>query len=429
MSSKNVSLTVFAATLLVVTLVPLCAHAQTTITSPSGDFEVGIAPNGELYDDTSGVGFLRVSDNYDPIAPGTPRDSWGISAGSTDGYANHERYGVYNVTPTASSFGPNSGVITDVMGGGLLQINQSYSFAADNVLRINTTITNTSGTPQAVRFSRNVDFDITPTEFDEITRVDPYSSPISAASYYGFENPNPLVAFIYPVPVGGGVDGPDDLGAAYQLDLGTLAAGASSSFDVYYADSEIGQSEEGLRTQLYGLGANFVSTTVNSGTYENTAALAYGPVTTPEPSTLVLLGIGAISMLAYGWRRQKQTVHTCTRVAFFLLAQCVLLSVAQADGFHSPDGKTGQQSVAARDAANAAATAAISDGAVGSAGYACAADEDGNTVDHVASVSEFGNLGVVLAGIIACLLSCGLWFPAVFDALFAGEMRGALTFT
>jgi hypothetical protein len=34
------------------------------------------------------------------------------------------------------------------------------------------------------------------------------------------------------------------------------------------------------------------------------SAAAYGTVT-PEPSTFALLGVGAASLLAYAWRRQR----------------------------------------------------------------------------------------------------------------------------
>src|SRR5690242_18820664 len=57
------------------------AHAVAVITDPGNAFAVGIGTSGELYDTGSGIGFSRLADGYDPLAPGTPRDSWGLSIG------------------------------------------------------------------------------------------------------------------------------------------------------------------------------------------------------------------------------------------------------------------------------------------------------------------------------------------------------------
>ena len=66
-----------AAALIAMFGVAFQAHAQNVITDPSASFSVGIDPSGALYDDSPVVGFRRLSDGYDPLAPGTPRDSVG----------------------------------------------------------------------------------------------------------------------------------------------------------------------------------------------------------------------------------------------------------------------------------------------------------------------------------------------------------------
>ena len=56
-----------------------------TITDLSGAFTVGIGANGELFDGGPYIGFRRNVDGFDPISPGTPRDSWGLNGSYADG--------------------------------------------------------------------------------------------------------------------------------------------------------------------------------------------------------------------------------------------------------------------------------------------------------------------------------------------------------
>lgn len=286
------------------------------ISSPGGGFQVGLVNTGEMCD--TSIGFLRTADGYDPIIPGTPRDSWGVSAGTIDGWANHADYGVVNITTNTAIFAANSASISTFLtapaGGNLLQVDQNYTFAAENVIKIATTVKNISGTSQEVKFARNVDWDIWPNEYSEYSKVDAFSAPISAASYWGFEHPSPLVAFTVPAPAAGGTSGPSDLGGGFQLDLGTLNPDQTISFYVFYGlnsealSGSTGQSEAELRAELYSLGASFVITGNSSenggpGLGTNSVALGYG---VPEPSTITLLigtilGIGGFKLI----RRKK----------------------------------------------------------------------------------------------------------------------------
>ncbi|MFY9969960.1 MAG: hypothetical protein WAK41_11215, partial [Roseiarcus sp.] len=82
-----VSVALFAAT---------SAQAQAMITDPTSSFSVGIGPNGELYDSGTGVGVRRLSDGYDPLAPGSPRDSWGVETSGGSAYGDYASYGTLN---------------------------------------------------------------------------------------------------------------------------------------------------------------------------------------------------------------------------------------------------------------------------------------------------------------------------------------------
>jgi hypothetical protein len=297
------------------------------ITGPGGGFRVGIDNFGNLFDPPTLVGFLRTADGYDPIFPGTPRDAWGVSAGTTSGFVDPQSGppfvtppGIVNIIPNAALppvFGLNTASISTLLNAGagdVLQIDQTYSFAAPNVLRINARLKNLSDTSQAIRFRRLVDWDIDLVNFvtDVSTPPDSTNPTVAAtarAAFSPFVSADPATAFApfdpASVPVG-----PDDVGGGLDLSLGSLASGASTSFDIFYAINDRGQSEAALRAQLLGLSpsVDFVVTTGNSSDPTNSAAIGVAtsdPVTVvPEPGSITLFGMGVLGLLGYGWRRR-----------------------------------------------------------------------------------------------------------------------------
>ena len=155
-----VSVALFAAT---------SAQAQATITDPTSSFSVGIGPNGELYDSGTGVGFRRLSDGYDPLAPGSPRNSWGVETSGGSAYGDlrelwhPQPHG--NDTQSTSAQALANSVSTTSVG---VTVGQSYKFLQPNVVKVTDTITNTSGGPlTSVVFQRDIDWDVAPTEFNE----------------------------------------------------------------------------------------------------------------------------------------------------------------------------------------------------------------------------------------------------------------------
>jgi len=288
------------------------ADVYTGPAGPSGTYSVGVNSSyGNVYDPTVGIGIVRNADGYDPIAPGTPRESWGLSAGTTAGYADPQDFGTSNITAGSLA----GGTITNTLNAGsgdLLSLTQTYSFVASNVVRILETITNVSGVAQVVGFARNVDFDVAPTQFFEFTKSISAVTPVTGASYYGFESPSPLDPYAFPATPGT-VYGPSDLGAGFQLSLGSLAAGASTSFYVYYGLSLFDQTPDGLTSQVQALApglwgqATSYSSDGDFFTASNSVTLAIGPITAvvPEPSTMAIGGLSVLALAGFGLRRRR----------------------------------------------------------------------------------------------------------------------------
>ena len=293
----------------VATLVSVQAGAI-TISDTTNAFTVGIGPNGELFDYASYIGFKRNSDGGDFISPGTPRDSWGITSSAGSAYADQAQFGTAGITGTVVSSTANTATYTTTTSVGFSVV-QNYSFLTPNILAIQSKVTNISGGALTGIFRRNVDLDIFPTAFNENTFGPIGSSPlVVASSFFGFENPDPAVA--YGSSCFAGCNATGDLGEGIDISLGTIAAGGSASFVYYYGINQTGQTLAQLFAQGQSVGVDYLigSQSVENGIYPNTGAnsafLGVGDVAiagVPEPTSWAML-IAGFGLVGAAMRRR-----------------------------------------------------------------------------------------------------------------------------
>ena len=298
------------------------------------------------------VGFLRNSDGYDPLAPNVlPREAWGVSAGSTSGYVDPTNGdpalngGPLNIIANGPPiFGANAATIGTTLTDGVskfLNVTQVYTFVAPNVLSIATTIENISGSVQDVKFSRQVNWNMTggPTSdpnsntFVNYTVAPPLppSGVIIAATYNGFESADPNDPFDYAFGPNGGIVAPGDPnmpngGGGLQLELGSLANLATTTFTIFHAVSQnvpTTQTRDQLLNQLTALGSAYTITatstenglnsdgSVKSGALSAALGFAMDQASSipavPEPSTLASAGFAILVGLAVRFRRRHST--------------------------------------------------------------------------------------------------------------------------
>lgn len=296
------------------------ASAGTTIYDGTG-YAAGIGENGELYDSNTAVGLLNpAGDDY--IRPGTPRDSWGVAASTGNAFADQNRFGTFGITSSTVTSTASSATMTNVLANGL-SLTQIYNFFAPNILSIQHTITNvTASAITDIVFRRNVDLDIQPTAFDENT-TGPLgtNSAVVGNSYYGFEDPNPTVAYQYSCTPSCNARG--DLGAGIDLGLGSLAAGDAVTFAYYYGINQPSQTLDSLFLQAQGLGLSYligVQSTEN-GLYpelgsgsgflgvSNIGTIA-GPGAVPELAIWLqmILGVGAVGLAARKFQPKRHSL-------------------------------------------------------------------------------------------------------------------------
>lgn len=297
------------------------SSADNIITNPTGLFAVGINSDGSIftpngYNTRAGfmnyVGFQRVGDQYDPINPGTPTEAWSFygdnGGGSVNAIGSPFWVGSSGISLINESYsgGAGAAIAADLshdMGGGFATIRQEYSFFQSNVVGIKVTVTNTSGAALTrALYNREVDWDILPSFFSEYARLDPIGGDVVDSSYYGFEDRDASTPFLNSAP-GGGLFGLGDLGAGMTIDLinvngGAIADGASVSFYVFHAISQLAQSENALRSQLIAQGATWIATGISSsgpgpGAYH--AAMGYSRNLIPAPGALALLGVAGLA--------------------------------------------------------------------------------------------------------------------------------------
>jgi hypothetical protein len=282
-------------------------QADNTITS--GTFTVGIGPNGELFDYNSYIGFRRLSDGYDPLAPGNPRDSWGVSDSSGSAWADQAYYGSSGVSSTYTTTPGTASYTTTTTN--MLTVVQNFGFLAPNILGITTTVTN-NGPASDVVFQRDIDWDVYPTEFHENSFGNPISGNVIDSSYYGFESPDPAAP--YYSSCAAGCNWTSDLGGGIKIDLGMLLTGGSDTFRYLYGISQLGENVNGLIGQAEGFGAYYYIATQSSenGAYPNlgtnSAIIGVANATTvPEPSSWALF-LTVAGGIGFGFRRRLRAL-------------------------------------------------------------------------------------------------------------------------
>lgn len=287
------------------------AQAGQVITT-TGGASLGVQDMGALGFGGVGISLAGVGDG---ITPGCLCEGWGASLGGTAGWSANANGGDVNVSLV--SFGSTATTATSIVnvgGASGLQVKQEYGMSLSSALvKDHVTLTNNSGSASAVRYSRSMDWDIPPTEFNEYVTIGGVgASKLIFSNDNGFAVPNPLAN---PGDLVAGTSnvnfvdsGPSDHGAFFTFDFGSLAAGESVSFDIFYgaAGSEAAAFAAlgAVSAEVYSLGQNSI-TGKTDGTPDTFifgfAGVGGTPVpAVPEPETyaLMLAGLGIVGFMA-----------------------------------------------------------------------------------------------------------------------------------
>jgi len=205
----------------------------------NGMVRLGVGDLGFLNE--QGFGLMYLPTGNEAIWVGCLCEGWGVAdaLSGTQAWASHPTwFGAFGMA--LNSFVSDGTNATSVVtAGGMFEVTHDFipSAATPNLYEINVTIENTSGVPVDLRYTRDMDWDVNPTPFNEyVTIQGAVSDPeILYSDNNGFQTPGPLFARGSLGATGDFVDfGPQDHGALFDFGFGILPPGATERFTIFY---------------------------------------------------------------------------------------------------------------------------------------------------------------------------------------------------
>lgn len=256
-------------------VVPASADPAGTITN--GRVTLGVNREGNLITPAENIGITFEPSGNDGIAPGCACEAWGAGdeTTGTSGSAGRDT-GVYDVEVISNTRTATTSVsvvaIPSVDDATLHVTHDFHPSASDDLFEAAVTIQNVSDDPVVPRYRRAMDWDIGPTEFDEVVTIQgtEAADTVVFASDDGFASGDPFAGESWINFVGDAVDnfdevltpggsGPDsDHGALFDFRFATLAPGESMTFNIYYgaaaneADANAALSAVGAEVYSFG---------------------------------------------------------------------------------------------------------------------------------------------------------------------------------
>ncbi len=206
----------------------------------NGTILLGVQPYGNLI--TGGVGLTYIPTGGESLAPGCWCEGWGVGDANTGAYGMAgDVFGYTNLILDSFTTTPTTAVsVVRMLQGGeisVLKVTHDYHPSlTPNLFECTVTIKNISLSTVDLRYRRPMDWDIPPTEFNEVVTLKTGGARnVLFTSDDGFAKGNPFAGPSWIDFTGEAVDsGPDDHGCLFDLGFGPLAAGATKVFHIYY---------------------------------------------------------------------------------------------------------------------------------------------------------------------------------------------------
>jgi len=324
------------------------ASAQAVITN--GTLRMGINQFGDLNTGsvaqvtgtrTVGLRLITPAGDYESTADGCTCEGWGVGVRTAGvvgawGGSNSSVGGVTNLTSV--SFTSTASTATSTVrltAGAALTVQHLYRPSSiPNMYEVQVTITNTGATSIGdVVYRRVMDWDISPTQFNENVRISGWGATnLIGSGSNGFLSARPLDV------AGGCIIGGAcnanfettvgaDRGSFFDFSFGVLGAGESKVFQTFYGAAP---TYSALLTALGAVGAEVYTaawcaggapgaTPTSCNGKNGPAVFGYGfrgvggapppelppaPGVVPEPSTYALMGTGLMGLAMYSRRRR-----------------------------------------------------------------------------------------------------------------------------